>query len=130
MTAPAWLPIAAGLVFVCGGFAVILDYGIAGGIGPDGDFVPGTPQSVRVANLIVGLTIVGLMIALFGWIAFGPGPRRFSTTIAIPFAGARWQSGELTGRIAFGFATLLMAAAFVGCGVTGVRRLFRTHRAE
>ena len=130
LTVPGWLPIAAGLVFVCGGFAVILDYGIAGGVGPDGDFVQGTPQYVRITNLIIGLTIVGLMIALFGWVAFGPGPREFSETVAIPFLGAQRRSGELTGRIAFGFGTVLLVVAFVGCGVTGVKRLFRTHRAK
>jgi hypothetical protein len=121
----AWVAIAAGAIFVLGGLAVILDYGIAGGVGPDGDLVAGTPFAIRALNLVLGLAIVGLMAAVFGWVAFGPGPRQFSTTIALPFYTSHSHSGELTGRIAFGFSTVLLALMFVACGITGVRRLMR-----
>jgi len=125
---PAWVPIAAGLVFVCGGLAVMLDYGIAGGVGADGDFRPGTPMAVRVLNLVLGLLIVGLMTAIFGWVAFGRGPRAFTTVVSLPFASTRWRSGEMSGRIAFGAATVLMTLMFVACGVSGVRRLLKFKR--
>src|SRR5690349_1556094 len=82
---PGWVPAAAGLMFVLAGLAVILDYGIAGGVGSDGDLLPGTPLAIRGANLLLGLGIVGLMAAVFGWVAVGSGPRTFSTTIALPF---------------------------------------------
>jgi hypothetical protein len=35
---PGWVAVALGLMFVLAGLAAIVDYGIAGGVGPDGDF--------------------------------------------------------------------------------------------
>jgi len=123
--APGWVAAAAGALFMCGGLAVAIDYGIAGGIGPDGDFKPGTPTAFRVINLLLGLAIIGLMSAISGWIAFGPGPRHFTSTLTLPFLPLRWQSDGLWGRIAFGIGAVLLAAMFVACGVSGVRRLQR-----
>jgi hypothetical protein len=125
---PGWVPVCAGLVFVMGGIAVILDFAIAGGVGPDGDFRPGTSTSVRVGNFMLGMTIVGLITAVFGWVAFGSGTRHFSSTVSLPFIAGRWASGELSGRVAFGAATVLMAAAFIACGLAGIDRLRRSRR--
>jgi hypothetical protein len=122
-TTPMWVVFAAGLMFVCAGLAIIVDYAVAGGVGPDGDLVEGTPFAIRVANFVFGLAIVGLMTSVFGWVAFGSGPRAFSTTIVLPFWYSNGESSELSGRIAFGVATVLMAAMFVALGVIGVRRL-------
>jgi len=128
---PGWVPVAAGLLFVFAGAAVILDYGVAGGVAPDGDLVPGTPFWIRTANLVLGLAIVGMMAAVFGWVAFGRGPRAFSTTLAVPFfMRHNPHSGELSGRIAFGFGTILLVAMFLACGVVGVQRLARAWRAR
>jgi hypothetical protein len=128
---PAWVAIAAGLMFVCGGLAVILDYAIAGGVGPDGDLPPGTPFVIRVGNYALGLAIVGGLTSICGWVAFGSGPRAFSSTLSLPFLlPQRWQSSELSGRAVFGLATVLMAMMFVGCGIYGARRLVRQARGE
>jgi hypothetical protein len=128
-TTPAWIATCAGLVFVLGGLAIILDYAIAGGVGPDGELVPGTPLSVRIANLLFGLAIVGCLTALFGWVAFGPGPRHFSSSLSLPFISAGWASGDTTGCIAFGAGTVLLALMFLACSVVGVRRLVRASKA-
>ena len=82
---PPWVLVCVGLMFVAAGLAVALAYGIRGGIGPDGDLPAGTPPSFRAANLLLGLTILGLMTAVFGWVAVGSGPRRFSMTLSVPF---------------------------------------------
>ena len=123
--APGWVAIAAGVTFICGGLAVIVDFAIADGVGPDGDFKPGTPTIIRAANLVLGLAIIGLMAAITGWIAFGSGPREFTSTLTLPFLPVRWRSGALTGRIAFGASTLLLGVMFVACAVSGVRQLRR-----
>jgi hypothetical protein len=68
------------------------------------------------------------MAAVFGWVAFGPGPRQFSSTPSLPFGTKRKQSGELSGRIAFGIATVFMVAAFGASGAIGIRRLWREYR--
>jgi hypothetical protein len=129
--APPWVIVAAGLLFVAAGFAVILDFGIAGGIGPDGDFAPDTPVAIRTANLALGLTIVGLLGAVAGWVAFGAGPRQFTTTLSLPFLGPhRSRGGELSGRIAFGAMAVVLAILFVASGVVGVRRLLAATRAR
>lgn len=36
-TAPPWVVVSAGLLFVFAGFALVIDYAVAGGVGPDGD---------------------------------------------------------------------------------------------
>jgi hypothetical protein len=123
---PLWVGFCAGLLFVFGGVAIVVDYGVADGVGPDGDFKPGTPFMIRVANYVLGLLIMGLPIAVFGWVAFGPGPRAFSSSLALPFISKRWVSSELSGRLAFGAGTLVMVFMFIACGVVGLRRLRRT----
>ena len=128
---PDWVPAAAGLMFVFAGVAVIIDYGIAGGVGPDGDLLPGTPFWIRSLNFVLGLGIVGMMAAVFGWVAFGPGPRTFSTTIVLPFlVRHNPHAGELSGRIAFGIGAILLALMFVACGVVGAKRLARAWRGQ
>jgi hypothetical protein len=123
------LGVAAGLMFVLAGLAVILDYGVGPGVGPDGDLKPGTPLSIRGANLLLGLGIVGLMTAVVGWVAFGPGPRTFSSTITLPFYGSHNRgAGEMTGRFLFGIGAVLLGVMFVTCGIAGVRRFIRAWR--
>jgi hypothetical protein len=112
-------------MFGVAGLVIILDYGVAGGVGPDGDFKPGTPFAIRVANLVLGMTILGLLVAVFGWVSFGSGPRRFSSTLWLPFMTRQWASSELSGRIVFGAGTLLMVVMFVGCTYVGIERLLR-----
>jgi hypothetical protein len=123
---PGWMGVCAGLAFVLAGAAVINGYAIGGGVGPDGNLLPGTPFGVLLAQHLLGLGIMGLMTTMAGWIAFGPGERHFSTTIALPFIATRSASGELSGRIGFGVATALLAAMTVGLGWAGAQRLRRT----
>jgi hypothetical protein len=47
---PPWVGIVAGLAFVLGGLAMIVGYGVAGGVAPDGDLPPGTPTVVRLVR--------------------------------------------------------------------------------
>ena len=65
------------------------------------------------------------MATVAGWIAFGSGPRQFTSALTLPFLPLRWRSGELSGRIAFGVSSILMVVMFVVCGISGVRRLQR-----
>jgi hypothetical protein len=126
--APPWVAVCAGVMFVMAGLAIVLDYGIAGGVGADGDLLPGTPMAIRIGNLLLGGTIVGLMTAVFGWVAFGPGPRNFSSTVSLPFLSFTRTSGELFGRVIFGIATALMALMFLTCTIVGIERLWRARK--
>lgn len=62
-----------------------------------------------------------LFAAPFHWIAFGPGPRRFSTSFSIPFVFQRHTTTGLSGRIAFGIAALALDAVLVA-GIMGFPR--------
>jgi hypothetical protein len=112
---------------VAAGLAIVIDYAIAGGMAPDGDLPVGTPPAIRAANLALGLTILGLMTAVFGWVGFGPGPRRFTATFSVPFLPAivTERSNEMLGRMVFGGTTVLLALMFTLCAVVGVARLRR-----
>ncbi|HEY2149862.1 MAG TPA: hypothetical protein VGH34_03590 [Vicinamibacterales bacterium] len=123
-TAPAWVPACAGLTFVAAGLLVIVDFGAAR-IGPDGQLAPDTPLPIQLASLLLALIIVGLLAVIAGWIAFGPGPRAFTTTLSIPFISERYQSGGTSGRIAFGISTAVLVAVFGASGAVGLRRLWR-----
>jgi drug/metabolite transporter (DMT)-like permease len=118
---PPWLAPAAGAVFILAGAAVINGFVIAGGATAGGDLPPGTPMSVRVVQYLLGLGIVGPMTLIFGWIAFGPGTRRFRVS-GIPIPGL---DGETAGRIVFGVGAVLLGAFLVAMAVVGARRLLR-----
>ena len=131
--APPWVAFCAGMAFITAGICIVVDYGIAGvTMQPNGDFADGTPMAIRVANLVLGGIIVGSMTAMFGWVAFGSGPRHFTTTIYLPFVPAPFQerAGDMSGRIIFGFGTILMAFMFVACTIVGVKRLLRSGRSD
>jgi hypothetical protein len=127
---PGWIVVCAGAVFVLGGAAVINGFAIAGGTAPDGDLPANTPLVVRLAQYVFGLAIIALLTIISGWIAFGPGERRFSTTIVVPFAPWRSSGSGLSGRIAFGVGTLMLAAILVTSAFAVVRRLCRTGRSS
>jgi hypothetical protein len=123
LEAPRWVVACAGLMFTFCGGAVIVGYAVAGGTGPDGDLRPGTPWGVRLTQALLGLGIIGLLAAIFSWIAFGTGPRAF--TITLPFAG-RGPGDETFGRTVFGIGAVLIWVFFAVMAVVSVRRLRRT----
>ncbi len=125
---PPWVTASAGLLFVFAGMLIVLDYAVAGGVAADGELPPGTPLAVRGANLLLGMAVVGLMTAVFGWVAFGSGPRAFSSSLSLPFLAHEAPSSERSGRIAFGVGTVVFALMFVACGIVGVRRFVRALR--
>ena len=105
LEAPRWVVACGGLAFVLCGGAVIVGFAVAGGAGPDGDLLPGTPRSVRLTQYLLGLGIISCLAAVFTWIAFGPGPRAF--TVFLPFVG-RGAGSETVGRAVFGTGAVLM----------------------
>jgi hypothetical protein len=128
-TAPPtlWVTLCCGLMFVAAGLLVVVDFGFAR-LGPDGQLAADTPLPIQLTSLLLALSVVGLLAAITGWIAFGSGPRRFTSTVSMPFYTNRHQTGELSGRIGFGLWTVLLVVAFGASGVLGVRRLWREWR--
>jgi len=122
LEAPRWVGVAAGLAFVLAGAAVITGFAVAGGAAADGDLPPGTPFGIRLTQYVLGLGIVGLMAAIVTWIAFGPGPRRFTGT-GLAVLGLRAEIGEAAGRAVFGLGAVLIYVFFVVLAVVSAGRL-------
>ena len=118
---PSWVPLFAGLFFMAGGGAVIVNFGAEGRLGPDGQLSPGTPLFVRVANVALGLAIVGLLGAIFAWIGFGPGERNFSMTVSTPFSRTPVEDNATFGRAIFGGFAVLLLVVFVTGALKGFR---------
>lgn len=123
--AQPWVAVATGSMFILAGLAIINGYAVGGGSLADGNLSDSAPLFARVTQYVLGLAIVGLMFAVFAWVAFGPGERQFSSSISIPGLSTSGHSSERSGRIAFGIATGFMGLFFVLSAVSGAKRLWR-----
>jgi len=119
--APAWLGVCAGLVFIAGGLAVVLQ-SLPFAKFARGDFSADTPTWVRSIMLALVLTIVGGLAAIGAWVAFGPGERHFH--VVGMFIGGD-KVDDVLGRFVFGAGTVLTGLIFVVFALTGARRLRR-----
>ena len=122
---PGWIAVCVGVLFVLFGAAVINGYAVAGGAAPDGNLPAGTRFGVLLTSYLLGLGITGLMTTIFGWIAFGPGERHFSSSFSLPFVSKQWGSSDASGRILFGIVAAVSFAIFVRGAFVGARQLRR-----
>jgi hypothetical protein len=120
---PAWVGVAAGLVFVFAGASVIVGYAVAGGVGPDGDLPAGTSLAVRAIQYLLGFCIVGLLESIAAWVAFGPGERHFSSTFTWPFGVKSGPTSDREGRVVFGAGAVAIGMFWVVLTIVSVRRL-------
>jgi len=125
---PGWVGVCTGLLFVLAGAGIINGYAVAGGAGADGDLPRGTPFAVRLIQYLLGLGVAGLLTTIIGWVAFGPGERRFSISLYVPFLAERWAGDDTFGRLAFGIGAALMFAIFVALAIVGAKRLRRSSK--
>jgi hypothetical protein len=116
---PVWVGICAGLVFLCGGGAIVVGYAIAGGVAPDGDLPPGTPFGVRLTQYVLGLTMGSALAAIGSWVAFGRGPRHFTMSGSL----GSGPGDETVGRVVFGIGAVLAWGIVALLAVFGFRRL-------
>jgi len=126
--APPWVVVCAGFVFVLAGLAVIVGWGVATGVTPDGDFAAGTPLGVRVAQATLGFGISSLLAVIATWVAFGAGPREFTATGSLGGATVSGAVGETNGRVVWGIAAVLMWAFTAVLTGVSVKRLRRARR--
>ena len=126
--AQPWVALAVGSMFILAGLAIINGYAVGGASTADGSFPDSAPLTVRVIQYVLGLAIVGLMFAVFAWVAIGPGERHFSSSLSLPFWTKSSHSSEHSGRIAFGIAAGFMGLFLVLAAVGGAKRLWREVR--
>jgi hypothetical protein len=117
--APRWVVSAGGLMFVLAGVALATTA------------APGAPEAAGRTtwrSVLLGGTIVGLMAAIFNWIAFGPGERRFGGGLAVPFVSVSGPASEWSGRAAFGLGAVLVNVFLVWMVARGLRDLLGRKR--
>ena len=116
--APRWVVGSAGGAFLVFGAWTAAIY--ARGFDPKNPRETLPSPAVQLAVFIPGML---LFAAPFHWVAFGPGPRQFSTTLSIPFLSLRQTGNGLGGRIAFGVGALLADAILVAAIVRLTRQM-------
>jgi hypothetical protein len=123
-----WVVVAAGTMFILAGLAVINGYVVAGGPQANGDLAADAPMLAKVVQYLLGVGIVGLMFAVFAWVAFGPGERHFSSSMSMPGRSTHAHSSERSGRIIFGIAASSIGLFFAFSTVLGAKRLWSSRR--
>ena len=119
--APRWVVGCCGGAFLFfGGYLAAI---MAGGYDPLRARETLPPPLVQLAWFVPGFLCFA---APFHWIAFWPGPRKFSSTFSIPFVSVHGPASGLGGRIAFGFGALLIDALLAAT----VIRLLREARSR
>jgi len=83
---------------------------------------PGQPWGLRLLQTVLGLVSVGLMMAIFRRIAFGPGMRNFKCS-GVPIPGL--QAGESVDRAALGVGAAFMGVFLVVLAIVGARPILR-----
>jgi hypothetical protein len=114
---PLWIVFCAGLVFVLGGSAVVLQ--ALGRANDQGEFPADAPLWIRVAQYLMGVAIFACFAAIGSWIAFGPGERAFSGSIGL-FSG---EANARLGRIMFGIGAVVVWLCTIAFAVSGARKL-------
>jgi hypothetical protein len=114
-----WVGLVAGLAFLLGGIAVVIQTWARATPTPGGDLPPGTPTWVRATLYILPIAIVASLATIASWVAFGSGPRSFpGFTSFLP----RWLD-ETAGRTVFGAGAVLTWLILLVMAVVGMRRL-------
>ncbi len=101
MGVPRWVAISFGMLFFNAGIAVALT---------DKRFSPLREKIwFSCFHIIALLSAPFILLALFNWVAFGPGDREFSMSISIPFISAYFERGnEIFGRLFIGVPVFLV----------------------
>jgi hypothetical protein len=112
-----WFAVIAGMAFVFGGLAVVIQ--TCAKATPGGGLPSTAPIWIRATLYLLSLAIVVSLGAIGTWVAFGPGERKFSSSI--PFLPA-WLN-EPIGRTVFGTGAILIWIILIVMAVVGAGRL-------
>jgi hypothetical protein len=115
---PLWILLGAGLVFLLGGAAVVLQ--ALGRANVEGELPADAPFWLRAIQYLMGIAILTSLGAIGSWIAFGQGERAFS-------GSSGFFSGDVSaaiGRTAFGIGALITWLGTIAFAVSGARKLF------
>lgn len=121
--APLWLIGCIGLSFMAAGASVALG---AASNNPerDGSLPPDAPLTLRLLQYGLGLVVVSGLASVGTWIAFGPGERKFKSTISALGMGGSGAGDEWIGRVVFGIGAVICWLFLVLVARQGWRKLF------
>ncbi len=122
---PVWVGIAAGVLFILGGFVLMNSYAFGPRPISDAEGLAAAGPYRAFAQVFLTAMICLVLAAITGWIAFGPGEREFSMSIDIPFYSSASKSRGLAGRVLFGFGAIMAAVMAIAVAVSGLRQLRR-----
>ncbi len=114
--APLWVVALAGLVFLLGGVAVLVNH--LAGANENGDFPAGAPRWAEVARYLIGVVLFASFALIGSFIALAGDSRQFSG--GVPFLAGLNVS---IARIMFGFGALICWLATIGFAISGARKL-------
>jgi hypothetical protein len=115
---PRWVVACAGAAFLFfGGWTVAL---YASGYDPNRPRETLPSARIQLAVLVPALLFFA---APFHWVAFGPGPRAFSSSFSLPFLSVGGRAAELPGRVMFGIGSLLIDAILAAAVIRLVREI-------
>ncbi|HEY4114647.1 MAG TPA: hypothetical protein VGM17_11370 [Rhizomicrobium sp.] len=121
--APDWLGWMIGAVFVAAGIIVVLK-GLANSANDASGLLPASvPGPIRALHDLLSVGIVFGLAAMFTWVAFGPGPRHFAMSMSVGGLSVLTHgSGDMPGRIAFGFGAILFWCVAAAMALQTARR--------
>jgi hypothetical protein len=119
-SAPRWIAGLAGLVFILGGFGVLLST-----LAETSDWSDRFSTVVKSLQSGVGIIIFVIMAGIANWVAFGSGDRSFSGSASGSSFAVDLTSGELVGRIVFGIGAVLLDLIIVLGLITNIIRFVR-----
>jgi hypothetical protein len=114
---PGWIVVLAGGLFLVAGLVMLIQ-GAAGGA-PRGDLPSTSPRWVRAVQAALGVAMFASFALIASWVAFGPGPRSFSTNI--PFLSG--AAAEIAGRCAFGLGAVVIWLCTAAAAVAAWHKL-------
>lgn len=119
-SAPRWVAGLAGLVFILGGFGVLLS-----ALAETSDWSDRFSTVIKSLQSVVGVLIFVIMAGIANWVAFGSGDRSFSGSVSGSSFSIGLTTGELVGRIVFGVGAVLLDLIIVLGLITSIVRFVR-----
>lgn len=111
---PPWVLAITGMVIFLPG-ACLIHHGLRNAVSPAPEGRGDDPNRVQFCSWLLGPILMTGLSLIFGWVAFGPGERRFHGGIT---------GSPIEGRIAFGIATVIFTLLSAVAWVYTVRQLF------
>jgi hypothetical protein len=123
MQAPPWVLAMCGVAFGAAGALVAMTAapGARNGVAP-----ASSPFAMRAAMAVLPLVVIASLGSVGAWVAFGEGPRNFTSTTSVLGVTSVSEGDDGLGRFVFGAGAVLCGVLFIAALVQGWRKLFAT----